>query len=378
MHAAKNQEFDPERIGIAYGGSGIIDTKSREEIFVRDVDDDAAETRRFELRQSGDGRRMIPMPVRRGKKGFSSSTRETEPVPSLQQQHTRNFSQPHSKTSSGDDTRVLLARTPSLRTEGPQQHIISQISPTRSPDPYSLGRDHVMRRLSQGSGSVRAARLRAQQEPNPPESQRGYMSHQRKLSQRREHLRPDFVAQRDSVGRGSRLDPPSSESEEISSSENERYRRRDMQEQGFDDPPFYQARGEMRDQMYIVGRPTQLHSISSRGVTTRHVVARELESDVSDDDETGGHARSSSDETLALPRMGSRDDFRTPTQNQYRSARGARGDEGRSDSAAGRSMGLRLHEMESGRRKEAMMNVERARIAMRETEREIERERRRG
>ena len=353
-HARKDFEADPERIGIAYGGPEI--TKSREEIFVRDVDDGELETRHYELRQSRDGKKMVPMQIWK-KARNSASTRETNnwPVPPIDathqqykqhqntgQGHMRNFSQPHSYKSSGDTTTGLL---PPPNQRG---NIVSQVSPTDSlsSDPHVLGRDHVMRRLSQGSGSVKFARLRAQQQmfnsrdasiASPPpqsnlrsnstappqyQSQEQYMSHQRT---QRDHLRPGAVS-KESEGRGSRLEDPSDDSSEDGNYASDNYEKQRQQDRY--QPPFYQARGEMKNQMYVVEKPPRDNRQSARAER---------------------HNRSSSEETLALPRMGSTDDFSTVRREHQ--------------------------ERERRRAREAELNDERARIAMRETEREIERER---
>ena len=116
---------DPERIGVAYGGSDATDpSKSREESFVREVDDNGLETRHFELRTSRDGK-IIPMQVWKNK--MSSSTYSAEPLPHMSkydqrrspdqqpgQSHVRNFSQPHSHTTSGD-TSTPIIKQPSRR-----------------------------------------------------------------------------------------------------------------------------------------------------------------------------------------------------------------------------------------------------------------------
>jgi hypothetical protein len=156
---------DPERIGVAYGGSDL--TKSREESFVREIDDDDMETRRFEMRHSRDGK-IVPMQVWR-----KTTTPDRERMPSIHrtydnpppqpQAHVRNFSQPHSYSSSDATTAPILK---------PQ------------------------RRISQGS--VKAGRLAAQHSISQAE---------RNIAPKR---RPPAAAHHDqNGGRGSRLDPPS-------------------------------------------------------------------------------------------------------------------------------------------------------------------------
>ena len=201
---------DPERIGVAYGGSDMV--KSREESFVREVDDDDLDTRHFELRHSRDGK-IVPMQV--WKKTSIPNT--TNPMPTMprtydnpQNQggegHVRNFSQPHSYNSS--DTTAATYR-------------------------------QVQRRMSQGS--VKAGRLAAQ----------------RNLSQTRDDTRRAAAAParpqlpNPDEGRGSRLDTPSD-----SDSELEYY--------GSEKPPWNDIRSPSR-------------------------------------------SRSTSEDTLHLPRMGSRD-----------------------------------------------------------------------
>ena len=143
---------DPERIGVAYGGSDM--TKSREESFVREVDDDYLETKHFELRQSRDGK-IVPMQV--WKK--SSTPAPTAPLPSIprsrqnvsedRQGHVRNFSQPHSYGST--DTTAVPSRGPSQQQRrtsmgsvkagrmAAQHHIASAQGSFRADAPASQG-----------------------------------------------------------------------------------------------------------------------------------------------------------------------------------------------------------------------------------------------
>lgn len=357
----KDPEADPERIGIAYGGPENV--KSREEIFVRDIDDEELETRHYELRQSHTGRKMVPTQIWK-KARNSVSRRETDdwPAPLINasskhhkqhqkgtQGHVRNFSQPHSSKSSGDTTTGLLPH--------PSQHLQrpTQASPTDSysSNPYMLGQQHVVRRLSEGAGSVKLARLRAQQQAgnsrdasltNPParpnsrntgstapplplHSHAQYMAPQQRVWPHAD-LRQD--THRNERGRTSRLEDASEDKKDAKMG-NERLRQQNPFE-----PPWYQVRGEMQNQMYVVEKSSLHHRQRS----------------------AAEHSRSS-EETLGLPRMGSTDDFNNV----------------RRDNA----------DMERRRQQEAEMTEERARmnnemalIAMRETEKEIEREKQEG
>ena len=194
---------DPERIGVAYGGSDL--SKSREESFVREIDDGDLETRRFELRHSREGK-IVPMQV--WKK--TSTPHTSDPMPNLpsnqDQGHVRNFSQPHSYTSS---------------------------------DSTAVNSRHMQRRTSQGS--VKAGRLAAKQ----------HIGHVRDDSKTAVPgpKRPVYPTAHE--GRGSRLDTPSD-----SDSEGDYY--------GAEKPAWREKRNQSR-------------------------------------------SRSTSDETLHLPRMGSRD-----------------------------------------------------------------------
>jgi hypothetical protein len=356
---------NPERIGVAYGG---YETKSREESLVKELDDVELETRHFELRQSRDGRKMVPTQIWK-KRRNSPSTEETDtwPVPptrsthqqyqqhqDLRQGHVRNFSQPHSNKSSGDTTKELLQQVG-------RSHIVSQLSPfgtdRQPPDPHNLGQTHVLRHLSQGSGSVKQGRLRAQQhqqkttskEPSPArvprpsnsrntsyseispppqyQSQGQYFPHQQPISDKRDALRQAPYATRAKGGRGSRLDLPSEDSGSDDSYSDRRFQRQQEEEYGL---PWMHVRGEMQNQMYIVEKPSWQHTSTLKTASS------------------ADHNRSSSEETLALPRMGSIDDFNKERVDAER--------------------------IENMRRREAELNAARARVAMREMEKEMERE----
>ena len=351
----KDVETDTSGIGVAYGSPDL--RKSREDSFEREVDDAEQETRHFELRQSRDGKKMIPMQVRKKKRGsFSTSENVSWPVPPIdathkqyeqhqrqRQGHVRNFSQPHSYNSSGDTAVGSMSR---------RAHIASQMS-TPEPDPYSLGQAHVIRRLSQGSGSVKMARLRAQQQvhsrdssnaspaprtnsqtgdystANPQQrSQAQYLSHQRSTSAQRDRLRQPAPL-RVNRGRESRLDSSS----EYDTDDDQMGLRHQRRTQNDYEPPWINQRGEMNNQMYVVNKPPWQNTSTllspSRGPSQ-------------------DHRRSSSEETLALPRMGSNDDFRTERRDSER--------------------------LEKMREREAALNAARARVAMREMEDEMERD----
>ena len=356
----KDSEADPERIGIAYGGPEH--TNSREEVFVRDIDDDELETRHYELRHSRDGRKMVPTQIWK-KVRNSASTKENGswPVPPIDasykqymaqqdsQRHVRNFSQPHSYKSSGDTTTGLLPH-PSQRSQR-----ATQASPTepRSSDPHVLGREHVVRRLSQGAGSVKVARLRAREQiriplvssraspPSRSNSRNTGSAVPPQCQSHAQYLDPQGASRQDPPGagayrkersRGSRLEETSDDS-----FEDRGYHRsgiKQPQQQNPFEPPWYQVRGEMQDQMYVVEKPSRHY---------RQTSAAE-------------HSRSS-EETLALPRMGSVDDFHS----------------GRREHA---DIERRRQQHEAAVTEErARMNNEMAMVAMRETEKEIERER---
>ena len=99
---------DPENIGVAYGGTEVV--KSREESFVKEVCDEDAETRKFELRYSREGR-IVPMQVWRSKKS-EDRERSSGVVRMDSNGHVRNFSQPNtgngSYSSNGDGTTQLV------------------------------------------------------------------------------------------------------------------------------------------------------------------------------------------------------------------------------------------------------------------------------
>ena len=120
---------DLERVGVAYGGSD--NTKSREEIFVREVDDDDLKTRHFELRHSREGK-IVPMRI--WKKTMTPEI--NKPLPPLtpcvprRPKHVRNFSH----KSSGDSATGHYFQVPEqqlLQTERGRPHVASQYLPNK-------------------------------------------------------------------------------------------------------------------------------------------------------------------------------------------------------------------------------------------------------
>jgi hypothetical protein len=338
-------EDDPERIGVAYGGSDTM--KSREESFIREVDDGDLETKHYELRKSSGSKKTMPTQV--WKKSRTSTRDGDYPVTPNDmidaQQHVRNFSSPHYHKSSGDTTSSLLSHSKKPMVSQ-QLHEEQRLS-----DPHALGQTHVLHRLSEGS--VKAGRIRAQQiqskSPSigsgstavghhragpgrmpPPvyQSHNQFTSHQRKLSAQREREARKLEPQHYLNG----ADPepalggrsPSQNRMELASEASD-------SGNSFDEP-------HNRPDMYSPGMG-------------------ELD-----------HSRSTSEDTLHLPRMGSKDDMAAQARREKEAERRRR------------ELELEMYkrreeekERERERTREGEMDMYRQRDE--ELERELERER---
>ncbi|KAK5278708.1 hypothetical protein LTR20_000916 [Exophiala xenobiotica] len=235
---------DVERIGVAYGGD---DMKPRERGFLHDIEQD--DTRHFELRASRDGKKMIPMQVY--KRSTSTGGSETPINPFSDHARARTLSNSTPRTDNWPMPPVAgdagLTALPNADIHTATQHQRPVYIGLRVQQPAYDYDDRPPTR----SGSVKAARLRAQANIYPPPSKRGSIINP-----------PQFEDQHDGLGSGSQLESPSDTDEERS---------------------IYQYEEERPPWNTIV-------TSSSRSARTGET-----------------EDQSSSDETLQLPRMGSRD-----------------------------------------------------------------------
>ncbi len=222
---------DVERIGVAYGGDEI---EPRERGFLHDIEQD--DTRHFELRASRDGKKMIPMQV------YKRSTGGSETPSNPFSDHARTLSNSTPGTENWPMPPVAgdagLTALPNAEIQTATQQSRPVYIGLRVQQPATDARPPTR------SGSVKAARLRAQANMYPPPKRASIINP------------PQFEDQHDGLGSGSQLESPS-DTDEGSIYEDER-------------PPW-----------------NTIITTSSRSAQTRD--------------------QSSSDETLQLPRMGSRD-----------------------------------------------------------------------
>ncbi|KAL6245250.1 hypothetical protein RBB50_008025 [Rhinocladiella similis] len=220
---------DVERIGVAYGGE---ETQARERGFLHDIEQD--DTKHFELRASRDGKKMIPMQVYKRSEGGSDTPMNpfADHGRSLSDSPSPNANWP--MESLGRDNGITALPNPGNQTaEGHQPpHVGLVVHPPADED-----------RPMARSGSVKAARLRAQAGTSPARKRTSIINP------------PQFEDEHDGLGTGSSLESPA----------------------GSDAGSIYE---EERPPWNTIMTP------SSRSVHTG-----------------GGHS-SSSDDTLQLPKMG--------------------------------------------------------------------------
>ncbi|KIV85503.1 hypothetical protein PV11_01194 [Exophiala sideris] len=234
-HISVSMSVDVERIGMAYGGD---DHNAREMGFLRDIEQD--KTRHFELRASRDGKKIIPMQVFKQPDGSTTQSvtanpfTDREQITSTATPRTENWPMPPLSSHPPVRPRRSNEYLPSLVPQHPL-HVGLHFDKSKQADDNT--------RPPTRGGSVRAARLRAQEQQNSPSPSRGSGLNPR-----------PFEDHHDGLGAGSKLESPSDTEDEVSMYED-------------DIAPY------------------------NRIVTSSSAQTREL---------------SSSDETLHLPRMGSR------------------------------------------------------------------------
>ncbi|KAI1617482.1 hypothetical protein EDD37DRAFT_222699 [Exophiala viscosa] len=232
-HISVSMSVDVERIGMAYGGD---DHNAREMGFLRDIEQD--KTRHFELRASRDGKKIIPMQVFKQADGSTTPSVTANPFADEQAQSTStprtNWPMPPLTSNPPPRPRRSNEYLPSLVPQHPL-HVGLHFDKSKQAEDGT--------RPPTRGGSVRAARLRAQEQQNSPSPSRGSGLNPR-----------PFEDHHDGLGAGSKLESPSDTEDEVSIYND-------------DIAPY------------------------NRIVTSSSVQTREL---------------SSSDETLHLPRMGSR------------------------------------------------------------------------
>jgi hypothetical protein len=160
---------DPDRVGSINGDSesNIL----RDGSFERELDDSDPEVGHFELRQSCDGVKMVPIPpsylnrdssvakecptrnLNAEYRGSEDNTYVEHQPQNQTREQARKFSQPHSYKSSTDTTADLLPEKPR------RSHSASQM--VDKSDRVEQVREYGPTRTTQVFGSVRQARLQA-------------------------------------------------------------------------------------------------------------------------------------------------------------------------------------------------------------------------